>query len=921
MKLQPLRFQSAAYPENTFFLSRLEGTDRLSGLYRYELNLLSKDANVDFGKMLKSRATVELDRGVRRGDTVLHLPPVRIHGRLESFEATGRTQDSMSYRAVLVPRVSKLALTWRSRVFLGKTVEQMAAETLTDAEFSSRDYEFRLGGKHGSREYVVQYEESDWDFLSRWLEHEGIFYFFEQGETGEKIVFADGIDKYASLGDDPFPFRPDLEGDTDWYRVESVFHLGYRQEAIPQKVILKDYNWRQPSVDLTVSADVDPAGEGTVFEYNNHYKTKEEGTALAKIRAEEIRSREKTFTGAAGCRAFRAGATWKLSDHFRRDFEIRYLLTEVTHRASLSVPLEGAARAEYANEFRAIPADRAFRPRRATPWPSIKGAMHAKIDAAGSGEYAEVDEHGQYKVRLPIDLSNPADGKASRYVRMAQPYAGSDHGMHFPLHKGTEVLLTHIDGDPDRPVISGAVPNAETASIIHQGNHTKSGFKTSGGNEVAIEDSDGHQRIHLRAGTGKSAIYVGAGSGDRIDISSPWTGMAGGVGSLFSTMLSDTTGALSAAITSGFLKAQLGLWALRSATDITGSVIGAYLPGGDKPWEKKESDGEEKDPYPLMASTLMFLVGKLASALIMKKIVLPNLQRVIKKNSLAQPRIMKKGRWYNIIVHAQNLWTKFLSKFATTEDFGAYLVRCGGGTRLQLNGVGENILLASETGKIVVGGHDTALLAEESLNIHAQEVSLAADKNHLVLNSKGTLIDYSDHHLTITDEGVEIWSPKNLIFFSGDGPWKKLLGRETFCNLTPDQIDLSGKDEASIHSGDNNVILNKKAVMVNCGTGDAMCGIQFDDKGTVNLFGKKLEFHFESISMGDSTTDLALAGKSVKIESQTSLALSSGGPATLNGSAISVLPKPPPPKPPKKPANIAKALEILGIKIAPGAKV
>jgi type VI secretion system secreted protein VgrG len=165
---------------------------------------------------------------------------------------------------------------------------------------------------------------------------------------------------------------------------------------------------------------------------------------------------------------------------------------------------------EYRNEFRAIKADVVFRPERRTPKPRIVGSINARIDAAGAGDYAEIDDQGRYKVQLPFDISGRKDAKASRYLRMAQPYAGADMGMHFPLHKGTEVILTHVDGDPDRPIIAAAVPNAETTGPVTGGNQTQCAIKTGGGNQIVIEDSDGNQRIKMSTPHGGTVLQLGS---------------------------------------------------------------------------------------------------------------------------------------------------------------------------------------------------------------------------------------------------------------------------------------------------------------------------------------------------------------------------------------------------------------------------
>jgi type VI secretion system secreted protein VgrG len=143
----------------------------------------------------------------------------------------------------------------------------------------------------------------------------------------------------------------------------------------------------------------------------------------------------------------------------------------------------------YRAAFQAIPAKTPFRPARSTPWPSIHGIVHGHIQSDGSGQVAEIDDQGRYKVRMPFDLATRPGMAASRWIRKAQPYAGAGYGMHFPLHKGTEVLIAHLDGDPDRPIIVGAVPHATTPSPVNVSNATQSVIQTATGIRVEMEDS------------------------------------------------------------------------------------------------------------------------------------------------------------------------------------------------------------------------------------------------------------------------------------------------------------------------------------------------------------------------------------------------------------------------------------------------
>jgi type VI secretion system secreted protein VgrG len=170
---------------------------------------------------------------------------------------------------------------------------------------------------------------------------------------------------------------------------------------------------------------------------------------------------------------------------------------------------EGEQETWYRNSFSVLPADIQFRPERKTPKARIYGLINAKVDAAGSGQYAELDEQGRYKIILPFDTSGRRDGKASAWVRMMQPYAGSDHGMHFPLHKDTEILLAFIDGDPDRPIIAGAAPNPGSPSLVNVDNQTKARLVSASGNEFHMEDQAGKERILLNSPATQTFVRLG----------------------------------------------------------------------------------------------------------------------------------------------------------------------------------------------------------------------------------------------------------------------------------------------------------------------------------------------------------------------------------------------------------------------------
>lgn len=522
-KNQFITLHSAILPTNTFLVTKLVGEESMSGLFRFDLELLFRSAedlagvqdengDLDLDVVLYSPVRLALQVRVPAGSSGTATANREIVGYFSELEQQEEGPGWIKFRAVLVPKIWRLTRTHRSRVVLDKDVEELIESVLTDDLFEPKtEFEFKLSrqGKEArspsrdvypQKEYTVQYEESDWAFLSRWMEHEGIFFYFENCEQGDetvdKIIFADSASAYGqSSFQSTFPYSPKASGkgaDPDQFAKEEIFSFHCRQGRVPQKLVLSDYNWRTPSADLRCEAGLRDDGTGHHYEYNNHYKTKAQGDALVQVRAEELACRARVFHGQSSCRTFRPGFQFDLESHFRQDFNQRYVLTSVRHEAEQMINLEAATvtGTKYANHFTAIRSDVVFRPERATSWPTIHGVMNARIDGEGDGHYAELDEHGRYKVVFPFDEHAPdaKPGHASRWVRMAQPYAGKKTGMHFPLLKGTEVLVVHIDGDPDRPVIAGAVPNAETSSPVTGGNPTRNSIRTASGNLFEIDD-------------------------------------------------------------------------------------------------------------------------------------------------------------------------------------------------------------------------------------------------------------------------------------------------------------------------------------------------------------------------------------------------------------------------------------------------
>ncbi len=500
-------FVSQGLGEDTFSVVKFKGTEGISKLYEFDITLASDDAEINLKDVLQNTANLT----IKGSDQ--DLP---IHGAVAEFEQLHETKGHCFYRALLVPRLWQASLYHENQLFLDKTIPDIIEEILKQTGMTSQDYELKLTGNYPEWEYICQYNETDFDFISRWMEREGIYYYFEQGEQNEKIIITDSSTAHMDIpGDAAIPyFTPSGLAPEE----EAIKAFVCTQKMLPKKVILKDYNYRKPSLEIKGEAEVDSKGRGEVYIYGEHFKDPGQGNGLAKIRAEEIKCRENIFHGEGTASNLCPGFFFELEECYRDSYNRKYLILEVEHEGHQTGSMwagmgdesaEGEEKLTYSNRFAAIPSDIQFRPERKTPKPKFNGIINATVDAAGDGKNAEVDDQGRYKIILPFDQSGNKDGKASRWVRMAQPYAGSDYGMHFPLHKGAEVLLTFVDGDPDRLIISGSVPNPETTSPVTSENQTQSVVRDNFGNEMIFDATPGDEHICLYSPHHNSGIEIG----------------------------------------------------------------------------------------------------------------------------------------------------------------------------------------------------------------------------------------------------------------------------------------------------------------------------------------------------------------------------------------------------------------------------
>ncbi|MBX8607328.1 type VI secretion system tip protein VgrG [Pseudomonas cichorii] len=394
------------------------------------------------------------------------------------------------YQVLLRPWLWWLTLASNNRVFQNLSTSDIVTSIFTDHGFS--DHKLSLTGSYTPREYCVQYGETDFAFVSRLLEEEGIFWFFTHEEGKHTLVLADNNDAFPAIPNGPVvKYLGQGMGNRELHGIRSGQLV---LQAVSGVYSASDYEFTTPTTSLYSKAEA-KAGPLSMYEHPGGYIAKARGDALTKQRVDGLRSQEKRFIGESDCRWLVPGHYFTLSGHDDATLNIDWVVTAVTHEASH----EG-----YRNRFEAIPKATTFRPARLTPKPRMHTQTATVVGK--SGEEIWTDEYGRIKIQFPWDRDGKNDETSSCWVRVVLPWTGKGFGMQFVPRIGQEVIVTFIDGDPDRPLVSGCVYNGDNAlPYALPANQTQSGIKTNsskgggGFNELRFEDKKDAEEVFLQA--------------------------------------------------------------------------------------------------------------------------------------------------------------------------------------------------------------------------------------------------------------------------------------------------------------------------------------------------------------------------------------------------------------------------------------
>jgi len=474
-----LTLETKDFDAGNLRIHRLRARERMSVPYRVELDIAAlSDQAPTIDELAGAHVIVTL---ARRGEVLRHF-----HGLVVAAkERHGRDEQHLGFTLTLAPHFWLATLVETLDIHLDKSIPALIEEKLALLDMHPEsEFELALLETYKQRDMIVQYRETDLAFLARWCEHYGVFYYFDPASDGEKLVFGDNTGAYRPIAGRaavPFVSSGDHTG---------VHELSAEQQIITGFYLCRDYNDQMPAMELQAGHRIETGFVGGVIEYGVNVETEAEAKHIATMRAEAHEATRVVYRGRSDDPRFAAGHTFELEDHPRHSKSM--LLVEVEHEAAQDV--EGWGRGDetpYVNRFSAIDATQCFRPPRDTPIPRVHGLVSGIVETHQGDVQrdAQIDAQGRYTVRFLFDTAAPGERKASCRVRMMQPHAGPGYGMHFPLRPGIEVAIGFIDGNPDRPLIVGAVPNPITQTPVTASSSTKNRIKTRSGILIEFEDS------------------------------------------------------------------------------------------------------------------------------------------------------------------------------------------------------------------------------------------------------------------------------------------------------------------------------------------------------------------------------------------------------------------------------------------------
>jgi len=479
-------------------LSSMTAIEELGRLFDFSVVALSEKNDIDPNALLGKRVSVAVELSNRQ-----HR---HFNGVVTSAGLEGARGGLFAYSLTLRPWLWLLSRRADTRIFQRKSVPDILKDVFQPY---SVDFQDKLQGSYPKLDYCVQYRETDLNFVSRLMEQEGIYYFFTHTAEQHMMVIADKPGVHVPLaGHAEFRYRPQSLGAIDF---ECINEWRFSHEIQPGKVSLNDHDFINPSTKLLVSAEQSrqhAASKGEYYDQPGEYLTKSEGERYAHLRLEELQARHTSARGYGSMTALTIGHRFTLKEHPRADQNREHIVVS-THIDMRQGGHEsgGADEASYTCQFTALDSREIFRPQRLTPKPVVQGPETAVV-VGPAGDEIYTDKYGRVKVQFHWDRVGKSDGDSSCWMRVAHPWAGKGWGVLSLPRIGQEVVVECLGGDPDRPLITGSVFNAENlppyelpdnATVSTLKSRSSKGGAAGNFNELRFEDKKGEEYVWFQS--------------------------------------------------------------------------------------------------------------------------------------------------------------------------------------------------------------------------------------------------------------------------------------------------------------------------------------------------------------------------------------------------------------------------------------
>jgi type VI secretion system secreted protein VgrG len=499
---QSNRIASVTTPfgEDQASICRFSGSEMLSVIPRFELELISEQQSLDPKKIIGQPVGVTLNT-VNGGKRYFH-------GNAIQFGRTRQQGRYFLYHCTIVPWLWFLTRTSNCRIFQNKNVPGIVQEVFKAHGFDQ--IELRLTYNHTPWEYCVQYRESDFDFVSRLLEQEGIYYFFKYDQSKETLVLCDSSAAHKPLPSyDQIALRRINPAGEDAF--EHIREFSSELNHLPGSYVHTDYDFQKPRVNLQAERSMPGEYRNSgfeIFDYPGEYIQRDDGDDWSRVRMEELHVQSEVGHGVADARGMGPGYTFTLTESPYQSDNRKHLTTGAIYHLQSGVyeTGSGAGGGDVFNcEFITIPATVQYRPARKTAKPKIYGIQTAMVTGP-EGEEIYTDNYGRVKVQFHWDRYGKKDQNSSCWIRVGQNQSGSTWGANFIPRIGQEVVVSFLEGDPDQPLITGNVnnadqkptyqlPNQKTKTVMFRSNT----YKGIGYNEIHTEDLPGQENLHIFA--------------------------------------------------------------------------------------------------------------------------------------------------------------------------------------------------------------------------------------------------------------------------------------------------------------------------------------------------------------------------------------------------------------------------------------